>query len=216
MNVVRPSRSSLSVLSPLLFGRVLVVVRARLREATRRHQVGRGGGVRRGGGGRRGGRRGAALRGGQRGVHRRPRRLVGRRVRVAAGVVEGRVARAAVEVGRVGRGGAAGGRVVAGPVGGRGGRVHGAARRLGLRGPVVRGRHVRVRPARLARREVALRVQLDRPPEALAGVLRDAQDGALAEPHLGGQQEVAELVREHLDRVEVLVYRWLKQKRTNL
>lgn len=106
-------------------------------------------------GGRGSGGRGAAQRGGDGGVDGGPRRLVGGRVGVAARVVEGRVVGAAVEVGRVGRGGAAGGRVVAGAVGGRDGRVHGAPRRLRL-GLMVRGGRVRVRPARLAGREVAL------------------------------------------------------------
>lgn len=179
-------------------------MRARLGEPAGGEGVGGGGRVGGRGGSRGGGGGRAAERGGQRGVDRGARRLVGGRVGVAARVVEGGVVGAAVEVGGVGRGGAAGGRVVAGPVGGRHGRVHRAPRRLRL-GLVVRRGRVRVGPARLAGREVPLDVELDGPPEALAGVLRDAQYAALAEADLRREQVFAKLVREQLDGVEVLI-----------
>lgn len=168
------------------------------RKAASRQRVGGGRGVRRGGrGGRRGGRRRAQRRR-QRRVHRRARRLARRRVRVAARVVERGVVCAAVEVRRVGRDGAARGRVVAGPVGGRHGRVHGAARRLRLR-PVVRRRRVRVRPARLARSEVTFDVQLYWPPEPFARVLRHSQDAAFAESDFRREEIFPEFIRKQLD-----------------
>lgn len=173
----------------------LIIVGAWLREATRRQRVRRRRRVRRGRRRGRRGRRRRALRRRQRGVYCGPRRLVRRRVWVAARVVERRVVSAAVQVWRVGRGGAARGRIVAGPVGRSRGRVHRAARRLGL-GSVVRRRRVRVRPARLARREVALYVQLYRSPEAFARMLRHAQYAALTESNFGWQQIVTKLVRE--------------------